>query len=68
MKKTYVVARKDIPYLLDSRWGKTLKIGSQFTIMREVGCFYKIKSPEIDDSTTLVSILKNTLEYTDIVE
>lgn len=63
MKETYVVAKENISYIQDSRWGKALKIGSQFTIVKEKGSFFKIKSPDIDDSTTIVSILKDSLKH-----
>lgn len=68
MKKLYVVTCKNISYLLDSRWGNTIKIGSKFTVTKEKGSFYKIKSPDIDDSTTLVSILKEDLKYAEQIE
>jgi len=61
-------ANEQIPFLRESRWGGTLKEGDTFTVLKEVGTFYKIKSENIEDNTIMVSILQSNLDKAELME
>jgi len=61
-------ANEQIPFLRESRWGGVLKKGNTFTILKEVGSFYKIKSEDIEDNTVMVSILQSNLDKAELME
>jgi len=62
MKDTIYKVTAQMAVLYNSMWTKSLKIGDTFQIIGEVGSFYKIKSPNLEESTIACSILKSSLE------